>query len=458
MDYIETYNECQDLLTQFKASNHAEVDGFFHLLEEFTGRYKRLIEKLPYHINVIDELHVNENANSRILASLLQYNENGEYTLFKSFILNRLSDWHINVSEPQISSEDWRIDLLVQEKGKYAIIFENKIYDAALQKNQLARYIIKMRNEGFTDEQIYVVFLPPQKYNPTDCSWKAPIKECETCCDATMCPNVEENSLKTKYKDRFKIVTFREDIIAWLEEDVIPNCRQKETYLYTAAMQYLDYLKGYFDLRTINKNMNMELQDYLIKKLELESKSDEQQLEILDKKMEEIRHLLSQMDGIKSSINNRIDEKDRNSWNSYLPKIIEATDNVARKLQLKGEAGFVNPTINIDSYIFVRFFREDWDLSIVFEKYGYVANHYFFSYIGIYGENIVDSKYLNVGRIFKTKGDPSRQPYGKETEYEYNQKPDDLKKAIENGDFEIYLERRVKEILHQIDEYQLPMK
>lgn len=458
MDCIETYNECQDLLTQFEASNRAEVDGFFQLLEEFSGRYKRLKEKLPYHINVIDELHVNENANSRILASLLQYNENGEYTLLKSFIQNRLGDWGIDVSEPQISSEDWRIDLLVREKGKYAIIFENKIYDAVLQKNQLARYIIKMRIEGFKDEQIYVVFLPPQKYDPTDCSWKVPIKECETCCDATMCPNVEENSLKTKFKDRFKIITFREDIVTWLEEDVIPNCRQKETYLYTAAMQYLDYLKGYFDLRTINKNMNMELQDYLIKKLELESKSDEQQLEILDKKMEEIRHLLSQMDGIKSSVNNRIDEKDRNSWNSYLPKIIEATDNVAKKLQLKGEAGYVNPTIKIDSYIFVRFFREDWDLSIVFEKYGYVANHYFFSYIGIYGENIVDSKYLNVGQIFKLKGDPSRQPYGKETEYEYNQKPDDLKKAIENGDFEIYLERRVKEILHQIDECQLPMK
>lgn len=459
MDYIETYNECQDLLTQFEASNRAEADGFFQLLEEFTGRYKHLKEKLPYHINVIDELHVNENANSRILAALLKYKENGEYTLLKSFIHNRLRDWNIDVSEPQISSEDWRIDLLVREKGKYAIIFENKIYDAVLQKNQLARYILKMHNkEHYNYEQIYVVFLPPQKYDPTDCSWKVPIKECETCCDATMCPNVEENSLKTKFKDRFKIITFREDIVTWLEEDVIPNCRQKETYLYTAAMQYLDYLKGYFDLRTINKNMNMELQDYLIKKLELESKSDEQQLEILDKKMEEIRHLLSQMDGIKSSVNNRIDEKDRNSWNSYLPKIIEATDNVAKKLQLKGEAGYVNPTIKIDSYIFVRFFREDWDLSIVFEKYGYVANHYFFSYIGIYGENIVDSKYLNVGQIFKLKGDPSRQPYGKETEYEYNQKPDDLKKAIENGDFEIYLERRVKEILHQIDECQLPMK
>lgn len=458
MDCIETYNECQDLLTQFEASNRAEVDGFFQLLEEFSGRYKRLKEKLPYHINVIDELHVNENANSRILASLLQYNENGEYTLLKSFIQNRLGDWEIDVSEPQISSEDWRIDLLVREKGKYAIIFENKIYDAVLQKNQLARYIIKMRIEGFKDEQIYVVFLPPQKYDPTDCSWKVPIKECETCCDATMCPNVEENSLKTKFKDRFKIITFREDIVTWLEEDVIPNCRQKETYLYTAALQYLDYLKGYFDLRTINKNMNMELQDYLINKLELENKTEEQQISILDKKMDEIQHLLNQMNEIKASINNRIAERDWENWNSNLHRIKEEAEIVAKKLELKGEAGFVNPDNHNDSYIFVRFYREDWDLSIIFEKYGSIANHSFFTYIGICGENTVDSKYLNKKQIFRFRSYPNEHPYGWEYDNEYHQKPNDLKRDIENGGFEKYLEAKVRDVLQKIEEYQLPMK
>ena len=453
MDCIETYNECQDLLTQFEASNRAEVDGFFQLLEEFSGRYKRLKEKLPYHINVIDELHVNENANSRILASLLQYNENGEYTLLKSFIRNRLSDWDIDVSEPQISSEDWRIDLLVREKGKYAIIFENKIYDAILQKNQLARYIIKMRNEDFDPEQIYVVFLPPQKYDPTDCSWKVPIGECETCCDAAKCPN--KNSLKAEFEDRFKIITFREDIIAWLEEDVIPNCRQKETYLYTAAMQYLDYLNGYFDLRTINKKMNMELREYLIEKLQLANKTDEQQLEILNNKTDEIQRLLNQMNEIKTSLNNRIDW---NSWNSYIPKIKEVVAVVAQKLELMGEVGFVNPDNKNDSYIFVRFYREDWALSILFEKYGLIANSSFFTYIGIFGENAVDSRYLNKGQLFSNRSYPNEHPYGWEYDNEYNQKPDELKRAIENGDFEIYLERRVKEILHQIDECQLPMK
>jgi hypothetical protein len=307
MGCIEIYNECQDILTQFEASNHAEIDNFFQLLEEFTRRYNCLKEKLPYHINVIDELHVNENANSRILAALLQYKENGEYTLLKSFVKNRLNKWDIDVSEPQITSEDLRIDLLVQEKGKYAIIFENKIYDAVHQKNQLARYIIKMRNEDFADDQIFVVFLPPQKYEPTDCSWKKPIKECEICCDASRCPIKEKESLKASFKDRFQIITFRDDIIAWLEEDVIPNCRQKETFLYTAAMQYLDYLKGYFDLRTINKNMNMELQEYLIGKLHLEDeKNGKKKLEILDKKINEIQQLLNEMQSLKNCIRQNV--------------------------------------------------------------------------------------------------------------------------------------------------------
>ena len=460
MDYIETYNECQDLLTQFEASNRAEVDGFFQLLEEFTWHYKRLKEKLPYHINVIDELHVNENANSRILASLLQYNENGEYTLLKSFIRNRLGDWGIDVSEPQISSEDWRIDLLVREKSKYAIIFENKIYDAVLQKNQLARYIIKMRNEDFDPEQIYVVFLPPQKYDPTDCSWKVPIGECETCCDAAKCPN--KNSLKAEFEDRFKIITFREDIIAWLEEDVIPNCRQKETYLYTAAMQYLDYLNGYFDLRTINKNMNMELQEYLIEKLQLKDETDEKKkLEILNNIINEIQRLLNEMNGIKADINRKIAIEDWEDWNVRIPDINRIAMSVAQKLKIQSNSGFVCPESQGDSYIFIKFYREDWDLSIVYEKWGLgldgTGSQRVFMYIGIPGENEVDSKFLNINKVFRFKGSASN-PYGYEWDERYDAKPDDLRRDIKNGTFEAYLEAKVGDVLQKIEKYQLPMK
>ena len=39
--------------------------------------YKRESEKSPYHINIIDELHANENAHTRILIKLLQFSKSG---------------------------------------------------------------------------------------------------------------------------------------------------------------------------------------------------------------------------------------------------------------------------------------------------------------------------------------------------------------------------------------------
>ena len=43
--------------------------------------------KLPYHLNIIDELHINENGHSRILAKLLQYkSENQQYDMLESII------------------------------------------------------------------------------------------------------------------------------------------------------------------------------------------------------------------------------------------------------------------------------------------------------------------------------------------------------------------------------------
>jgi hypothetical protein len=305
---IDTYLFCEEIMSQYELGLSVEVDNFFQLLNDFSTKYDSLAKKLPYHINVIDELHANENANSRILAALLQYNEGGIFTILKSFVDYFLEDQNIEILQPTITSENFRIDLLVREQGKYAIIFENKIHGAVLQKNQLARYIQKMRDEGFKDEQIHVVFMPPtEDYQTNECSWKEPSKVCENC-DCNSCNN-ETKSLKEVFLNRYNVVTFRESIIEWLKEAIIPNCRQKEVYLYTAALQYLDYLYGYFDLRTTNNSMNMELQQLISKKLELEGKKPEQQLEILKKKMDEINHLLNQMQSLKESTRQNIFEE-----------------------------------------------------------------------------------------------------------------------------------------------------
>ena len=45
---------------------------FLRFIPPFMERYRKAASKLPYHVNVIDELGADENAHSRILARLLQ--------------------------------------------------------------------------------------------------------------------------------------------------------------------------------------------------------------------------------------------------------------------------------------------------------------------------------------------------------------------------------------------------
>ena len=48
-------------------------------LKKFQDIYKAEIEKLPFHFNVIDELHADENAHSRILQKILMYKQKMNY-------------------------------------------------------------------------------------------------------------------------------------------------------------------------------------------------------------------------------------------------------------------------------------------------------------------------------------------------------------------------------------------
>ena len=429
------------------------------LIDDFTKRYRLIKQKLPYHINVIDELHVNENANSRILASLLLYEINGNYSLLKSFIEYCLRDWNIDVSQPEVTSEQMRIDLLVKEKGKYAIIFENKLYEAILQKNQIARYIQKLRQEGYKEEQIYIVFLPPYYYEPNICSWHEP-KQCCDSCGSVECSINSAPKLKEIFRERFKVVTFRENIISWLKYKVIPNCNQKEVFLYSAAMQYLDYLEGFFDIRTINKKMNMELEQFFTEKFNLNDISVEERLKILEEKTEEITRLLNQMNAFKESIRKELTIADREKWKPYVDKIREILPSIKDGLQLEADCDFFDSTNS--SHFYITFHKKDWQqLSIVIEKYGIgdpdkKIGDEVFVYVGKRGEQPVDEKFFNLQkRIFKEyrwKGSPYGWEYVK-----YHKNLDSLISDIDSGEFKDYIRKIVKNILSKIKEEHLLM-
>ncbi|KAA6322303.1 hypothetical protein EZS27_028137 [termite gut metagenome] len=261
-------------------------------LNKFSNLYKSLEKQLPYHINLLDLLWANENAHSRILAHLLKQHSDKGFEICQSFITyiatRKGSFSLINVDTPIITAEGLRIDALIQEQSKYALIIENKIHWANDQSNQLACYIDKVKGLGYDDSLIYVIYLTRDGNKTVDPqSWQ---KSSES--------NNTEESYEEAFKERFIPLSYRDDILPWLKKEVLPNCRIKDNFLRSALEQYIDHLEGMFDLR-IN-NMNNELQEFIKKELGMTAqKTPEENYSIVSNKVEEIGKMMNQLELLK---------------------------------------------------------------------------------------------------------------------------------------------------------------
>lgn len=258
--------------------------------------FERINLKTPYHLNVIDELHINENAHSRILYKLLSYkNEHGLYEILQSFIEFVKRKYHkdeskieslktVLINNPEITQEEQRIDLWIKEEGKYALIFENKVCGANDQEAQLYRYIEKTRNRGFKgkDEQIFIFYLPPtQDGEPSEQTWG----------------NEKEN-----FKNRYFKISFKEDILPWLENDIQQNTRHKDFILLTALTQYIDFLKGFFEIRNNNNDIKMEKEEIIKNMLGIKDLSNEEKVNSITKKIEELQDAINSLTNCREQI------------------------------------------------------------------------------------------------------------------------------------------------------------
>lgn len=221
-----------------------ELEDLLNFSKEFRKKKEEEEKKLPYHVNVIDELHINENGHSRVLTKLLQYkNEKNEYEILQSlldYIKQKNKNFEIKITNPKITQEKERIDLWVLDEN-YAIIFENKVYNAKDQEAQISRYIERTIEKKYKEDQIFVIYLSKEGKEPDQQSW---------------------GGYKEKFKSRYVNLSFRYDILPWLKElQKKLGEKSKEKYLQSAILQYIDYLEGNKMFRTgsIYKNMNMEL-------------------------------------------------------------------------------------------------------------------------------------------------------------------------------------------------------
>lgn len=280
----------------------------FDLVSKFTEIYKTESENLPYHINLIDELHANENAHSRIFAKLLRYKNGNEFPFLRRF-LKDLCGFDLEIEKPDVKDVDscGRIDIPIFD-NKYVVLIENKVTDKAPDQNteeggQLARYIETIvKNFDRRVEEIFVVYTPKFTREPADECWL----------------NKDEESFKNGFRNRFKSLSYKDKIYPWLRDLGLSFVPNKDLYLKSAVAQYVDHLEGFVGLRKINRDMDRKLQDFLKNELGLIDANPEQaKAKLLDKE-EELNNAISQIQLLKEKYQKEIVRKFFQGWKASL--------------------------------------------------------------------------------------------------------------------------------------------
>lgn len=252
-------------------------ESLFEFLDSFNENYIKGKSILPFHINIIDELHADENAHSRLLLKFLSYMNDGKYPFTYSFLENNLRNFPIDkIKNPIFEYNKENIDGLIYEEGEYAVIIENKIHNAVDQDKQIERYVKTVLNKRFAKDDIYVVYLTRDGQKTIE--------------DYSLTAYAKEILNYGKEESRFLELNYKFDILPWLKDYVLPNCTIKQDWLISALKQYIDHLEGLFDFREINKKVNMEIKQYLSEKLKLND-SPEQNHKIVNKKLSELNRL-----------------------------------------------------------------------------------------------------------------------------------------------------------------------
>ena len=296
-------------------------------------------QKLPYNFNVIEELHANENANTRIFLKLLSYNTSGEYVFLKSFIsmmshINGVSFMLSQVFRPKIEYNKENIDGLIEDSSKqYAIIIENKINGAIDQDNQLLRYFNTVKQHGVNESNIYIIYLT---------------------LDGTK--EVSSNSLPNRLREdlvknkRFIKMNYKDNILPWLKEDILPEIKIKDNLIESGIRQYIDYLEGRLNLRKTEEPIRRIMNKTIAEKL-LKGKNVCEQWNIL-------RDSASNIENLKNDLNNASDD--------IAQSVIDSWDNITKLIWGDKNTLTTNELRNRDYY---QIFFNDIEDNIHFEWY-----------------------------------------------------------------------------------------
>ena len=301
-----------------------KLDGFklgLSFSDQVHDIIKKHEERRPFHLNVIEAVcHGNfrETGHSLVLADMLKHPD------IRSSFLERFLNLKYDALE--VTAERATIDVALKGNGIFVII-ENKVNAADEQKSQVYRYVheIGIDKYGYKLSEIYVIYLNPETHdNPSEYSL----------CDE----NNENNVFEALGEEHYKVLSYKYDIIDWLRGISIPN----EPHIESALDQYLDFLENKFHTTLLDTEMNKDIREFLLKELQIESKSLEEQISALGSQYEKTAELLSSIDSLKIELRKELSHDMIEEWQKRietekLPEIQLNKEEHSFGIQLKNK-------------------------------------------------------------------------------------------------------------------------
>ena len=260
---------------------------WINFANEISGLREKERQKLPYNFNLMYELRADENAHTRLLLNLLNYNVNGDYTFLRSFITQICIKKNIDglsknkIENPKITICKEYIDGLIEDYSKkYSIIIENKINGARDQYKQIERYYSQVKQHGVNEDNIYVIYLTIDG-------------------EKKVASDSLPEWLRDKLGNRFIELNYKCDIIPWLKNDILPNIMRKDNQLECSIVLYIDYLERKLNISEKDQYINDIMDEMIKNKLGLDSIGAKEKWEFLESTIKQLTELRNDLENIK---------------------------------------------------------------------------------------------------------------------------------------------------------------
>ena len=274
-----TFDFLEELKKGIKNEHEKIITALLKNVKEISDIAEKERSKIPKEFNLLELVGgTSEPKHSNILGALLTYQCNKQSIFLQSFF--KFLDLNfLTVEEPKVSVEKNNIDILIEDTN-YALIIENKINNANDQPEQIKRYVDIVK-EKYNKKKIYVAYL-------TRSGTKKVSKD--------SCPEGLKKEL-----GGFLDINYHGHILPWLQ-DALLELPIKEEILISGMRQYIDTLKGMFNLRKNQKNMTDTIKKVLIEQLKLKDMKATEQLEIIEKQYEEFQTYNQGLESLKNDL------------------------------------------------------------------------------------------------------------------------------------------------------------